>query len=184
MKTKLLSILLISIVSMSFSNQKEKKLVFFGDSITAGAVKEGGYIRLIESKAEKEGVIGIDFIGAGISGNKVTDLYLRLDKDVLAQSPDVVVIYIGVNDIWHKRTSGTGTDFVKFGGFYDAIVKKLLDEGIKVVLCTPACIGERNGFVNESDGDMNLYSQWIIDYAYENQIPLVDLRQAFLNYNL
>ena len=96
----------------------------------------------------------------------------------------MVVIFIGVNDIWHKILSGTGTDFRKFDNFYDAIVSELKSEGIEVVLCTPASIGEKTDFTNECDGDMNKYSQWIREYAQENDLPLADLRKAFLSYNL
>jgi lysophospholipase L1-like esterase len=124
-----------------------------------------------------------EFIGSGIGGNKVYDLYLRLDDDVLARNPDVVVIYIGVNDVWHKVSSGTGTDADKFERFYNAILKKLKDRNITVILCTPAVIGERTDFSNQQDGDMNRYSDIIRGIAKRNKLPLVDLRQLFLDYN-
>jgi lysophospholipase L1-like esterase len=37
-----------------------------------------------------------------------------MEEDVLEKMPDVVVIYIGVNDIWHKTLLRTGTDADKF----------------------------------------------------------------------
>jgi lysophospholipase L1-like esterase len=55
----------------------------------------------------------------------VYDLYLRLEEDVLKKRPDVVVIWIGVNDVWHKTILGTGTDADKFEKFYTAIINKL-----------------------------------------------------------
>src|SRR6185436_17483904 len=117
-------------------------------------------------------------------GNKVYDLYLRMDTDVLDKQPDVVVIYIGVNDVWHKATSGTGTDADKFERFYNAIIKKLKDRNIKVILCTAAVIGEKTDFSNQQDGDMNQYCNIIRRLAANNNLPLVDLRKAFLDYNL
>jgi lysophospholipase L1-like esterase len=96
----------------------------------------------------------------------------------------MVFIYVGVNDVWHKATSGTGTDADKFEKFYTAIIKKLRDKNIKVVLCTPATIGERNDFSNQQDGDLNQYSKIIRDLATKNNLPLVDLRKIFLAYNL
>ncbi|HNU87886.1 MAG TPA: GDSL-type esterase/lipase family protein, partial [Ferruginibacter sp.] len=118
------------------------------------------------------------------SGNKVYDLFLRLEDDVLKKEPAIVVIYIGVNDVWHKRTGGTGTDADKFERFYSAMIKKLKEKNIQVVLCTPAVIGERTDFSNEQDGDLNKYSNIIRDIAAKNSLPLVDLRKAFLDYNL
>lgn len=44
---------------------------------------------------------------------------------MLKKEPAIVVIYIGVNDVWHKRTGGTGTDADKFERFYSAMIKKL-----------------------------------------------------------
>ena len=74
-------------------------------------------------------------------------------------------IYIGVNDVWHKRTSGTGTDADKFEKFYNAIIKKLKTANMKIVLCTPAAIGEKTDFTNELDGDLNKYSNIIRNIA-------------------
>jgi lysophospholipase L1-like esterase len=105
-----------------------------------------------------------------------------MDDDVLAKNPDAVVIFIGVNDVWHKRTSGTGTDADKFEKFYNAIIKKLKTKNIAVYLCTPAVIGEKTDFTNELDGDLNKYAAIIRNIAKNNDCPLIDLRQEFLNY--
>jgi lysophospholipase L1-like esterase len=167
------------------SKPKKQHIVFFGDSITQAAVNPGGYIMRIDSMCNAEGLKeNYQFTGAGISGNKVYDLYLRMDDDVLAKSPDMVFIYIGVNDVWHKATSGTGTDADKFEKFYQAIIKKLKDRNIKVVLCTPATIGEKNDFSNQQDGDLNQYSKIIRDLAIKNNLGLIDLRKLFVAYNV
>jgi lysophospholipase L1-like esterase len=107
-----------------------------------------------------------------------------MDDDVMAQNPDVVVIWVGVNDVWHKTMYGTGTDADKFEKFYSAIINKLLDKHIRVILCTPAVIGERNDFTNQQDGDLNAYSQIIRNLAQKYKCGLVDLREIFHNYEL
>lgn len=181
---KLFSILCLFFL-MSFSQVQKKKVIFFGDSITQAGVNPGGYIVKVGERAAKENLAaGYDFIGAGIGGNKVYDLYLRMDDDVLARSPDVVVVYIGVNDVWHKRSYGTGTDYDKFEKFYNALIKKLQEKNIKIILATPAVIGERTDSSNELDGDLNRYSSLIRSIAQKNNLPLVDLRKSFLDYNL
>ncbi|MDI9862719.1 SGNH/GDSL hydrolase family protein [Flectobacillus sp. DC10W] len=177
----ILSLLLLA----SFVADKPKKVIFFGDSITQAGVKPNGYItRIGEMLASKNLASNYELIGAGIGGNKVYDLYLRLESDVLEKKPDVVFIYVGVNDVWHKTTSGTGTDPDKFVKFYQALVDKIKANGAKVVLCTPAVIGEKNDFSNPQDGDMNHYSTLIRKLAEKNNLPLVDLRKAFLAYDL
>ena len=94
----------------------------------------------------------------------------------------MVVIYVGVNDVWHKTLLGTGTDADKFEKFYQAIIKKLKDKNIKVILCTPAVVGEKSDMSNPLDGDLNRYSNIIRDLAKKNELPLVDLRKKFLDY--
>jgi lysophospholipase L1-like esterase len=179
----LLSLFVASTLLMSFTLNKKKKVIFFGDSITQMGAGPGGYIRLMEDliKADNQ-VDDFELVGAGISGNKVTDLFLRLEKDVLSKQPDIVVIYVGINDVWHKRLAGTGTDYVKFAEFYDVIVKKLQAAKIKVLVCTPSVIGERKDNSNEQDGELNMYSNWLRYYAKTNQLTCVDLRTEFQNY--
>src|SRR5689334_23381261 len=180
---KVISVLSLFLL-LSFTQVQKKKVIFFGDSITQAGVNPGGYIVKVGDLAAKDNQAAqFDFIGAGIGGNKVYDLYLRVDDDVLAKNPDVVVIYIGVNDVWHKRTHGTGTDYDKFEKFYNALIKKLMDKNIKVILATPAVIGERTDSSNELDGDLNRYSSLIRTIAEKNSLPLVDLRKGFLDYN-
>lgn len=160
---------------------KPTRIVFFGDSITQAGVQPGGYIDKLKKMMPAD---QYELIGAGIGGNKIYDLYLRMDDDVLAKKPDVVVVYVGVNDVWHKRTYGTGTDPDKFVKFYEAVIKKLQAANARVILCTPAAIGEKTDFSNEQDGDLNQYSVLIRELATKYKLPVCDLRKAFLAYNL
>jgi lysophospholipase L1-like esterase len=176
---------LFSIIVLSMTKQKVTRIVFFGDSITQMGVNKGGYITRMRELLEKKGVSSeYELIGAGIGGNKVYDLYLRLEDDVLAKNPDVVVIWVGVNDVWHKASFGTGTDADKFEKFYAAIIKKMQARNIKVVLCTPAVIGERTDHSNQQDGDLNYYSNIIRRLATSYNCRIADLRKEFLDYNL
>jgi lysophospholipase L1-like esterase len=180
------TILLLLLMSATDTNhQRKKKVIFFGDSITQQGVAPGGYVDLMNTmlKDQKQDN-AYELIGAGIGGNKVYDLYLRMEEDVLAKKPDVVFIFVGVNDVWHKQSAGTGTDPDKFEKFYAAILAKLKAANIKVALVTPAAIGERTDFSNQLDGDLNKYSGMIRQLASKNELPLVDLRKIFLDYNL
>lgn len=164
--------------------QKPVKVIFFGDSITRAGVNPGGYITLMQEALRGKTNPEYELIGAGIGGNKVYDLFLRFEDDVLSKKPDVVVMYVGVNDVWHKQSSQTGTDPDKFIAFYTAMIKKLQAAGIRVIVCTPAAIGERTDFSNAQDGDLNRYSNIIRELAQKYSCGLVDLRKAFLEYNL
>lgn len=179
-----LGLLTIMIVLTSF-RPKTQKVIFFGDSITELGAKPGGYIMRMKDELDKKN-LGSDYelAGAGIGGNKVYDLYLRMDDDVLAQNPDIVFIWVGVNDVWHKTMFGTGTDRDKFEKFYTAIINKCLDRHIRLFLVTPAVIGEKTDYTNQQDGDLNAYAQIIRNLAQKFHTGLVDLREIFHTYEL
>ncbi|MEO6682256.1 MAG: SGNH/GDSL hydrolase family protein [Ginsengibacter sp.] len=161
---------------------KKKRIVFFGDSITEAGVKKGGYIDLIQSSLNEKGMAeNYALFGAGIGGNKVYDLYLRLEDDVLSKKPDVVFIYVGINDVWHK-TSGTGTDLDKYEKFYNALITKIEAAGAKVVVCTPTVIGELKNDENAQDKDLNAYADVVRKIATARNCKLVDLRKDFTDY--
>ena len=96
-----------------------RTLLFIGDSITDGSRAEDpedlgyGYVRLLaEHFAAHEPTATV--INRGVSGDKAADLAGRVRPDVLDLDPDVVTIYVGVNDTWHSFTRGehvTAADF-------------------------------------------------------------------------
>jgi len=182
MKKIIIALLIVSTFAMA--PFKKTKVVFFGDSITQAGVNKGGYIDCMQTGINQKNLQEqYELVGAGVSGNKIYDLYLRMEDDVLAKQPDVVFIYVGVNDVWHKASSGTGTDADKFERFYNAVVKKLQDKNIRVILCTPAAIGERTDNSNQQDGDLNAYSNIIRRIAQQENCELVDLRKMLIAYN-
>ena len=168
-KTSIL--LLTSLFFLTSMTFKPKRIIFFGDSITQQGVSKNGYVTLIKKSLDST---RYDVIGAGIGGNKVYDLYLRLEDDVLNKKPDLVVIYVGINDVWHKQTSHTGTDYDKYFKFYQALINKIQGAGSKVVLCTPSVVGEKKDGTNELDADLNKYAQGIRNLAAKNNLPLLD----------
>lgn len=183
-KTIIIATFISFLMAFTVPQQKER-IVFFGDSITQQGAQPGGYIMVLGDMLKQKGVQDkYELMGAGIGGNKVYDLYLRMEDDVYTKNPNTVVIWVGVNDVWHKKTSGTGTDADKFEKFYNALIKKLQAKNIKVLICTPAAIGEKTDFSNELDGDLNKYANIIRGIAQKNNVPLIDLRKAFLDYNL
>lgn len=126
------------------------KLVFFGDSLTdLGRNRDKnidnyssygmGYVFEIASHLyfEKPGYYKV--INRGNSGNKVTDLYIRYQEDVIDEKPDVLTILIGVNDVWHELVHHSGTPIDVFGETYLKMlgeIKKQLPN-IKIILMEP-----------------------------------------------
>jgi lysophospholipase L1-like esterase len=176
---------LISLVSCSsgyFSLRNSDRIVFFGDSITLLGVKPNGYITLIKDSLLKK-FPSIEIIGAGIGGNKVPDLQARIDADVIAKNPTIVVIYIGINDVWHFITPGQiGTSKDKYEAGLEEIIGKIQKTGARVILCTPTVIGEKKDGKNQLDAQLDEYSEISRRVAQKTKIELCDLRNAFVSY--
>ena len=203
---KKIYLLLTFILMTSCSNST--KVVFLGDSITEAGVydnevgvpsgdtliypKYTGFITLLKNDIEDN----IELIGKGVSGNKVSNLLERYKEDVLSLNPDIVFIYIGINDVWHKYDFGTGTDILFYENGLRKIIADIKSNGARVVLCTPTVIGENKGeftLVNKfkdietmeiMNGDLDAYSDVIRKLSSELDTDLIDLRKIFVNYIL
>ncbi len=187
-------ILLFILLFMTSCNQNVKQVVFLGDSITQNAVINSenfkGYITLIQEEVDEN----IKLIGRGISGDKVSDLLTRYKEDVLKLNPDIVFIYIGINDVWHKYDFGTGTDIDLYENGLRKIISDVKNQGAKIVLCTPTVIGENSGefrlgnqfkdveTMEKMDQDLDDFSDIIRKLSSEYNTELVDLRKAFKQY--
>ncbi|MDB3883821.1 GDSL-type esterase/lipase family protein [Flavobacteriaceae bacterium] len=182
------------------------KVVFLGDSITAAGVydkevaepwgdtfvypKATGFITLLNENVGDN----MELIGKGVSGDKVSDLLTRYKDDVMKLNPDIVFIYIGINDVWHKYDFGTGSDI----DFYESGLRKIIydikKQGADIVLCTPTLIGENSGeftLVNQfkdvetmerMNGDLDAFSDVIRKLSTELNTDLLDLREIFMTY--
>ena len=160
------------------------RIVFLGDSITAGGMSPKGYVTLIKNAlAEKHPDLGIEIIGAGVSGNKVPALQARVDKDVIAKQPTLVVIYIGINDVWHgEKDPARGTTPEAFQSGLEEVIGKCTAAGARVILCTPTVIGELKDGANSLDAKLDQYADVSRGIAAKLNLPLCDLRKAFVEH--
>jgi lysophospholipase L1-like esterase len=173
---------LFSCSTGNFMLKDNDRIVFFGDSITQMAVSPNGYITLIkDSLAER--YPPLEIIGAGISGNKVTDLQTRVERDVISKNPTLVFIYIGINDVWHSITPGLhGTPKDKYEAGLNEIIGKIKNAGARVILCTPSVIGEKRNGTNAIDGMLDEYAEISRRVAAESNVQLLDLHKDFIDY--
>lgn len=157
-------------------------IVFFGDSITYFGNQPGGYVTLVREAVAKDSPHqDIQVIGAGISGNKISDLTARVDRDVIAKKPTIVVIYIGINDVWHWRRNG-GTTQDAFENGLNELIDKIQAAGGRVILATPTVIGEKKNGANMWDPWLDEYAAITRKVAADRHVPLVDLRALFKSY--
>lgn len=122
--------------------------VFAGDSITdAGRRTDAdglgdGYVRLLEPEVRAEGG---RVVNAGISGNRVRDLLTRWETDVMAESPDVLTIYVGVNDTWRRFDEGDETTPEAFEADYRVLLDRAKSAGVRdIVLVEPYLLPVRD----------------------------------------
>lgn len=160
---------------------ENERIVFLGDSITQSGVNPGGYVTIIkEALAADEQFKGVEIIGAGVSGDRVPDVQKRLQKDVLEKNPTLVVIYIGINDVWHwDNDRGTTKEEFKTG--LGDVIGQIKNAGARVILCTPSVIGEKHDGSNAQDEMLDEYSQLSRDIAKSENVQLLDLRRSFLS---
>lgn len=159
-----------------------ERIVFFGDSITQAGERPGGYVQLVRKAIDQQlPSKEIKVIGAGISGNKVPDLQKRLARDVLSKNPTRVVIYIGINDVWHSLRD-RGTDKTAFEEGLRSLIQKINEAGAKVILCTPSVIGEKTDGSNQLDAMLEEYAAISRKVAKATDTQLLDLRKRFLTY--
>jgi lysophospholipase L1-like esterase len=160
------------------------QIVFLGDSITQQGDGRLGYVsrfRSLCTNDEQFRELKLKVHNAGISGNRVPDLEARLEKILTTIKPNVVVIYIGINDVWHSE-QGKGTSKEDFEKGLTRIVERIQSSDMTAVLCTPTVIGEKKQGENKLDAMLDEYSDIIRKLAKDKKAPLIDLRAAFFDY--
>lgn len=73
-------------------------------------------------------------LNKGIAGNNTQNLLARIDKDVIAAQPDLVILMVGTNDMVNSRK------MIAYGQLeqnYQQIIEKLRANQITVVLMSP-----------------------------------------------
>jgi lysophospholipase L1-like esterase len=163
--------------------KKGDRILFFGDSLTYLAGKEEpkkfvtkGYVRIVGEtlkQTHKDQDIEVDWVATG--GHTVPDLLARLDKDVLPKKPTIVVIQIGCNDA--RRIPKE-----RFQSSLEELIDRLKKANIQVVQCTLTSVGEKHDGTNKDDPKLEAFAQVARDVAKAKQVPLNDLRKAFVDY--
>lgn len=152
---------------------KGKKIVAFGDSVTAFT----GWVSMLT------GELGTEVINAGVGGNKTSDAMQRIKKDVLAQNPDIVIMLFGFND--QAVTISTGkplTSEVLFEKNYRKMINLLHENGADIVLLTGHDICTDNGYyvkgqygLDYGTGLLSTYYDIIRKLADEYNLNLIDM---------
>lgn len=121
------------------------KIVFFGDSITdCGRDRSdisslgNGYVKVLADKLlPLYPDTDLELVNKGVSGDRVSDLLDRVDKDVIALKPDACVIMIGINDALCVFSRNEKLDLEVLKDDLTKLLTKLKDAGIAVIFLEP-----------------------------------------------
>lgn len=137
--------------NMPLNFNAQSRLLFIGDSITDCGRREDqaeaigtGYVRRVRDWLRaRDPVNAPSVVNMGISGNKVTDLQNRWQRDVLDHKPDVISVMIGINDVWHGLVpERAGVEIDAFIRTYRQILMELRARcpSCRLILCEPSVI--------------------------------------------
>ena len=93
-------VIVLVIFGVFFSRQKSQTIVCIGDSLTACGGPGDRYSDYLAKWLKKHTVIN-----KGVNRDTLAGGRKRFEKDVIANSPDIVVIALGANDFWRKTRS-------------------------------------------------------------------------------
>ncbi len=114
-------------------------IIAFGDSLTAGYGAQPGE----DYPTRMAAILGIPIVNAGLSGDTTDMALARVDTDVLARDPRIVIVGLGGNDFLRGVPIGTTEANLR------TIIRKIQSAGAMVVL-----IGYRFPSLNVNYGDM------------------------------
>ncbi|MEN6302443.1 MAG: SGNH/GDSL hydrolase family protein, partial [Armatimonadia bacterium] len=155
------------------SGERVVKIAGLGDSITGVYYHTGGrraWTEMLGLALQRlYPQAKLETINAGLSGNVSGDGLRRLEKDVLAHHPDVVVVMFGMNDVARATPEA-----------YEANLRQIVDKcratGAEVVLCTPNTIGTDPSRPMDK---LRAHAEIVRRLAAELQVPLADCFAAY-----
>ena len=168
-----------------------KTILFQGDSITdsSWARDNASYNMGHGYAAMAAGLLGsaypgeYKFVNRGVSGNRIVDVYARIKADIINLKPDVMSIFIGVNDVGHEIEFGDGVDSQKFGMLYDLLISEVKSAlpDIKIMILTPFILW---GKITESSFDIfktevKLRESEALKIAEKYGLPVINTQKIF-----
>lgn len=168
-------------ISCAGAEEIPAKVVMLGDSITkgvrTGVTAEQTFAAVVHKRLNAAGV-AVEVVNVGIGGERTDQALARLDRDVIAKQPRVVVIMYGTNDSYvdqGKKQSRISADAYEQN--LRTLVIRLRAADATVVLMTEPRWGETagdNGAGEHPNVRLENFMQRCRLVAKEQQVPLVD----------
>ncbi|MDX2106148.1 MAG: GDSL-type esterase/lipase family protein [Candidatus Melainabacteria bacterium] len=164
-----------------------RSIVCIGDSITRyGVEPNSSFPRRLE--AYLAAILpeqGIKVLNKGIDGEHSDDLRKRFSKDAIKSGANLVIIFVGVNDVGHGFTpnspDGGGPEGVEISKYLDnvkAMIKDAKANSQSVLLVTPPTFFEDASC--KPDMMLETYAEGLRKLALEEKVMLADVRKSFV----
>src|SRR5687767_2305179 len=144
------------------------RIVCFGDSITGAYYHTGGdrawcdMVGLAVQRVYPQA--RLEMVNAGISGNTTTAGLARMEKDVVARQPHLVVVMFGMNDVARLPRND-------FTANLSTVIRRSHAAGAAVILCTPNAVYENPGRPMAKLAEL---SERVRTLAKEQSLPIAD----------
>ena len=146
----------------------EKRVVFYGDSIT-------------DSWPLAKSFPGKPYVNRGISGQTTPQMLVRFRQDVLSLKPKAVVILAGTNDL----AQNTGLETLEqIEGYFESMCELARENHIQVVLATILPVLDyhwRPGL--EPAPKIAKLNEWLRGYAKSNHFVYLDYYSSLVDEN-
>ena len=156
------------------------KIIFFGDSITEAERDPSnpndlgkGYVKFAEGKLRLlYPETRMLFLNRGVDGDGVADLKARIQKDILDEKPNAVVLQVGINDVRQKNVSEE-----QFRKDYTALVSSLKETGATLIVLQPFVlpVGDKARLRPR----LKAFNQIISDVAAAHDIVVIPMDEIF-----
>lgn len=174
-----IALVLLSLLTLPADPQT--KIIVLGDSITkgvrSGVTAEETFGALLQRDLRAAGR-SVEVVNQGIGGERTDQALQRLQADILARQPQVVVVMYGTNDSYvDQGRSDSRISAQQFEENLQVIVERLQKQQIKVVLMTEPRWGrtaQANGAGEHPNLRLEQYMQRTRKVASSAGIPLVD----------
>lgn len=128
-------------------------------------------------------------INAGVGGNATSDLLKRVDGDVLAHKPDLVLLMVGTNDMLNSRKM---IGYEEYASNLEVLIKHIKTAGSELVVMSPipadsAYLFTRHDkrlFKESPNQKLDSIAKIAAKLAIDNQVYFFDLNAEFTQLNL
>lgn len=156
------------------------KIVFFGDSVTE-TVRDlndpedlgKGYVKFAEEKLRLLHLEAhFKIVNRGVGGDGVNELAARFQRDVIDEKPDIVVLQVGINNVWWRQT-----DENDFRLEYSNLVTALKATGARLIIVQPFSLPVDD--FGRLRPRLNTFNKMIDAIAKTNDVPVIAMDEFF-----